>query len=126
MNYDIGEPHQSELLQAVAQREAATSARGKSRANAAIRSIRLRAARSKGTHTQKQWAHLVDCLNGRCAKCGVYGSSVALQKDHVTPIYQGGSDGIDNLQPLCGPCNAAKGPEAFNWAAYRLQQGFDE
>ena len=126
MSYDIGEPYQAELMRALAQRDAAETARDKSRANAAIRSIRLRAARSKGTHTADQWQHLVDELGGRCAKCGGYGSSVALQKDHITPIYQGGSDGIDNLQPLCTPCNAAKGPESFSWAAYRLEWGFGE
>lgn len=43
---------------------------------------------------------------GRCVRCGVEGFN--LVQDHITPIYQEGSDGIDNLQPLCAKCTAAR------------------
>lgn len=128
MNYypfHIGEPFQTELLAAMQWRDGATTARERSRANARIRSIRIAAARAKGTHTDVEWQDLCAQLANRCAMCGVYGSSVVLHKDHVTPIYQGGSDAIGNLQPLCQPCNLAKGPDATNWAAYRLERGFE-
>jgi len=46
-------------------------------------------------------------------------------KDHIVPIYRGGSDGLENLQPLCRECNTQKGPEVFNWAAYRDAHGFE-
>lgn len=42
-----------------------------------------------------------------------------LVKDHVIPLYQGGSDGVDNIQPLCVECNSSKGAEDFHWLAYR-------
>lgn len=129
MNYyehHLGEPFQTELLAAMAERDAAKTGREKSRANSRIRSIRLSAARAIGTHTLQQWDDLVNEMAGRCVMCGVYGSSVLLQKDHITPIYQGGSDGIENLQPLCQPCNGAKGPDSMNWVAYRRQYGFEE
>lgn len=76
--------------------------------NQATRSQRLAEARKKGTHTQKEWASLVD-ICGCCVRCGAEG--VELVKDHIKPIYQGGSDSIDNIQPLCRRCNASKGPE---------------
>jgi 5-methylcytosine-specific restriction endonuclease McrA len=128
MNYypfHIGDPFQTELLAAMQSRDTATTARERSRANARIRAIRIAAARAKGTHTDADWQALCEQLAHRCAMCGVYGSSVVLHKDHVTPIYQGGSDAIENLQPLCQPCNLAKGPDATNWAAYRLEHGFE-
>lgn len=128
MNYypfHIGEPFQTELDAAIAERTAATSPKERSRWNSRIRSIRLAAARAKATHSEGEWESLLQKLGHRCAMCGVYGTSVRLQKDHVVPIYQGGSDGIDNLQPLCQPCNTAKGPDTTNWAAYRLSAGFE-
>lgn len=129
MNYyerHIGEPYQSRLIDAMKDRDEATTAREKSRANSRIRSIRLEAARSKGTHTAEQWEELVRQLGGRCVMCGVYGESVRLQKDHVVPIYQGGSDGLENIQPLCQPCNTAKGPDSTNWVLYRIEHGFEQ
>lgn len=129
MNYyehHLGDDIESRLKDAIAFRDAAKSPREKSRANARIRSIRMEAARSKGTHTDSEWRLLVDQLQHRCAACGLYGLSVPMQKDHIIPVYQGGSDAISNLQPLCAACNASKGPDNFNWAAYRLQFGFGE
>lgn len=127
MNYypfHIGEPYQTELLAAMQQRDLATTMSDRSAANARIRSIRIRAARAKGTHTDDEWQGLCAKLSYRCVMCGASGEDVALHKDHAKPIYQGGSDGIENLQPLCQPCNLAKGPDATNWAAYRLEHGF--
>jgi len=36
-------------------------------------------------------------------------------KDHIKPIYQGGSDSIDNIQPLCSKCNLSKGNEIIDF-----------
>lgn len=72
------------------------------------RSQRLIAARKLGTHTQAEWCQLVSICGSRCVKCGKENDLV---KDHVKPIYQGGSDSIENLQPLCGTCNRSKGPD---------------
>lgn len=75
----------------------------------ATRAQRLAEARAKGRHSAEEWHALVAICGGVCVRCG---SSGALVKDHITPIYQGGSDGIDNLQPLCKSCNSSKGPDA--------------
>jgi uncharacterized protein YdaU (DUF1376 family) len=77
-----------------------------------LRSKRLSEARSKGTHTSPEWEHVKQFHNHCCVRCGNEGETV---KDHITPIYQGGSDSIENLQPLCRKCNASKGPEAIDF-----------
>ena len=64
------------------------------------------------THTQAEWFALVTYCEYRCVKCGRLED---LQKDHVLPRYQGGGGSIDNLQPLCKRCNAAKGPDSTDY-----------
>ena len=75
------------------------------------RSERLASARGKGTHTAEQWKALVLFHGGRCVLCGTEG----VVKDHIVPIYQGGSDSVDNLQPLCRSCNSSKGPDSSDY-----------
>lgn len=77
------------------------------RNNAKKRSERLAEARKKGTHTAEEWKEMLEFF-GECVKCG---SKERLCKDHIVPLYQGGSDGIENLEPLCMSCNSAKGPD---------------
>lgn len=90
-----------------AKARASASAKWGEGGTAATRSQRLAAARAIATHTKSEWLALVDACGNACVRCG--GAGVV--KDHITPIYQGGSDGIDNLQPLCKSCNSRKGPE---------------
>lgn len=98
--------------------------RDRARVAQRVRKLRLEIARSKGTHTDGQWASLLEEVGGRCVICEAIPPS--LSKDHITPIYQGGSDAIENIQPLCRACNSAKGPDTFNWLAFRRVFGFSE
>jgi uncharacterized protein YdaU (DUF1376 family) len=75
---------------------------------AAVRRERMRKARELGTHTQQEWLALVHFCGSRCVRCG---STKGLVRDHIKPVYQGGSDSIENIQPLCKPCNSSKGPD---------------
>ena len=77
------------------------------------RSERLKLAREKGTHTQDEWEEMKDFF-GECVKCG---KADKIVKDHIIPICKGGSDGIDNIQPLCQECQRRKGGEVID---YRL------
>lgn len=122
----IGEPWQAQLDALMATRSGIKGKSLLSKFNQRARAIRLAAARSKAEHSDDEWQNLMDRLGHRCAMCGACGDGVRLQKDHIKPIYQGGSDGIENLQPLCHKCNAAKGPDDFNWATYRLENGFQK
>jgi len=105
--------HQPFVVDAPRRREQARRAAGAKWDSAADgakkRHERLKEARSKGRHTDAEWGVLLAICGMKCLRCGV--TNARLVKDHVQPIYQGGSDSIDNLQPLCASCNASKGPE---------------
>jgi len=77
------------------------------RINASIvhrRRARLRG--SSGSWTNAEWETLKRHYNHRCACCG---KRKPLHRDHVIAIADGGSNTIENLQPLCGSCNPSKG-----------------
>jgi hypothetical protein len=83
----------------------------------------MAAARKLGTHTREEWDSLCREFEYRCVKCGREGYH--LDRDHIVPVYQGGSDGIDNIQPLCAWCNAGKGPDSTNWVEHRRTRGWN-
>lgn len=78
------------------------------------RSERLAAARQLGRHTLNQWLLLLDVCEHVCVRCHAEGR---LEKDHIVPLAWGGSDCIENIQPLCASCNSSKG--ASNCRDYR-------
>lgn len=94
------------------------------RHNGQQRRARLAAARARGTHSAAEWLGLLVRYGARCVRCGAGGER--LQRDHIIPVYQEGSDAIANIQPLCRRCNCAKGPERTNWRAYRDAHGFED
>lgn len=76
------------------------------RMNARLRKKRLLAARQRGRHTRAEWLDMIAVFKGRCVGCGRKDRPVT--KDHIIPLCEdGSSDGIENLQPLCLPCNAS-------------------
>ncbi len=88
--------------------------------NKELRAARMTSARAKGTHTKEEWHALREFCEFKCVACGADGHQ---DRDHIIPVYQGGSDSIDNIQPLCARCNAAKGPDrtdhrASGWSAF--------
>ena len=87
-----------------------------SRQHHATRNDRMRAARERGTHTADEWGEMLAVFGYSCLRCGALASSGArIVKDHITPVYQGGSDAISNIQPLCSRCNQSKGPESTDY-----------
>jgi 5-methylcytosine-specific restriction endonuclease McrA len=77
------------------------------------RQSRLERARAQEDHSDREWFAL--CLAfPNCVRCG--DPALKIGKDHIIPLCHDGSNGIDNLQPLCLPCNKAKGAQ---WADYR-------
>jgi len=70
------------------------------------RKVRKRA--NGGTHTFVQWEELKRQYSHTCPSCGRCEPQVKLTEDHIIPISRGGTDNIDNIQPLCQSCNSTK------------------
>lgn len=87
------------------------------------RSERLAEARAKGTHSAAEWEALLDICGSKCLRCG---ASTNVIKDHITPLYQGGADSIDNLQPLCRSCTCSKGPDSTDLRPANWRQALAE
>lgn len=73
---------------------------------------RARKASAGGTYTAAEWRALCAALGNRCLACG---SAGPLTVDHVVPLAMGGSNGVENLQPLCNPCNVRKGRSVMDY-----------
>lgn len=74
---------------------------------------RTRATGAGGEYTIEEWLALVEQYEGRCLRCGR--ADRPLQGDHVIPVSKGGTGDIGNIQPLCGPCNSAKGARTIDY-----------
>lgn len=62
---------------------------------------------SNGKITPAEWMGLLDKYGHKCLCCGA--TNVKLALDHIVPLSLGGSNTIDNAQPLCKSCNSRKG-----------------
>jgi 5-methylcytosine-specific restriction endonuclease McrA len=67
---------------------------------------RARREGAEGSHTVEEWTELCEFHGNKCLACGVLDKK--LTRDHVIPLTLGGGNGIDNIQPLCKPCNSRK------------------
>lgn len=63
------------------------------------------------------WENLKKSFGNKCLCCGRAEGDVELTVDHVQPVYTGGSNLLENLQPLCKSCNSHKGTKTID---YRL------
>lgn len=77
-----------------------------------LNSRRVRLQKNGGRHTAQEWQALCAQYKGRCAACK---QKRPLTKDHIVPVYFGGSDDISNLQPLCKYCNSKKGTRTIDY-----------
>jgi 5-methylcytosine-specific restriction endonuclease McrA len=74
---------------------------------------RAKQAAYGGPHfTVAEWRELLEACGGRCLRCGQVAD---LTVDHVIPLSIGGSNTVENVQPLCSECNGIKGCETMDY-----------
>ena len=66
-----------------------------------------------GKYTAAEWNELLERYDNTCLRCGR--NDVPMTVDHVIPVSKGGTNSIDNIQPLCKSCNSSKNAKAVDF-----------
>ena len=79
-----------------------------------MKNIKRREWRKRVVHnyTIEEWNQKVNISGGLCIGCNTYVTKEKLQLDHIIPLskaVEGFVYTINDVQPLCGPCNSSKG-----------------
>ena len=69
---------------------------------------RARILQAGGSFTSREWKKLCKHYHHTCLCCGRHEPEIKLTADHVVPLSKGGTNSIDNIQPLCQSCNSSK------------------
>ena len=83
---------------------------------------RLRRARVNGQDahfTNEEWENLKALYGNVCLACF---AETTLEPDHIQPIARGGTDTIDNIQPLCRPCNISKKTKTIDYRFHEIHE----
>jgi 5-methylcytosine-specific restriction endonuclease McrA len=65
-----------------------------------------------GSFTPEEFIFLCTAYGFKCLCCN---RKRKLTADHVIPVSKGGTSNIDNIQPLCRPCNSSKGAKCTDY-----------
>jgi len=69
---------------------------------------KARKRKAEGSHDFGEWELLKKQYGYTCPACGKSEPEIKLTEDHIIPLDKGGSDYIENIQPLCVSCNTRK------------------
>jgi 5-methylcytosine-specific restriction endonuclease McrA len=67
---------------------------------------------SPGSFSLEEWKNLCELYGNRCLACH---EEKLLTIDHVIPLSRGGTNTIDNIQPLCRSCNCQKSTKSTDY-----------
>ena len=73
---------------------------------------RARTRGNGGSFTKEEWVSVCEKYGNMCLRCG---KKTILTIDHVVPLVLGGSNYIENIQPLCKSCNSKKGESVIDY-----------
>lgn len=68
-----------------------------------------------GSHSNGEWETVKAQYNWTCPCCKQKEPNIKLTKDHIISVDKGGSDNIENIQPLCVSCNSKKGVKTIKY-----------
>lgn len=78
---------------------------------ALISRLKKHRRRNAGVLTSDDWGTVLNVYDHRCLACGADETTI----DHVIPVSKGGTNTIDNVQPLCRDCNTRKGVKTIDY-----------
>lgn len=77
---------------------------------------RVRKLGNGGSHTLKEWENMKEFYSFTCPCCFRNEPEIVLSRDHIIPLLHGGTDNIDNIQPLCRSCNSKKSTQIIKYS----------
>jgi 5-methylcytosine-specific restriction endonuclease McrA len=92
--------------------------RNPERANHSKHVRRILERNAEGTHSIEDWAKMKMIFCYTCPACWRSEPEIELTKDHIVPLRDGGTDYIENIQPLCRSCNSRKNATEIDYREY--------
>lgn len=76
---------------------------------------RARKMKAEGSYTIEEWKSLKDYYGNICLCCKKTELEIKLTEDHIISLFNGGTNYINNIQPLCQSCNSSKNLHNFDY-----------